>query len=56
MVFDLRSFNDLGKCSFGTMLSYFDTEKDEIYLNDDKIEITKIEDLFPYLWAIPRSK
>lgn len=52
MVFDLKLFSDLGKYSFGTILEKFDTERDTIYLNNEKIEITKIEDLFPFLWAI----
>lgn len=50
MVFTLNCFNDLGKCSYGTLRESFDTEKDEIYLEDEKVDITCIEDLFPFLW------
>ena len=31
MIFTLDSFNDLGRCSFGTLKEKFDTEKDIIY-------------------------
>lgn len=50
MIFTLNSYRDLGRCSYGTLRNQFDTEKDEIYLNDYKIEVEKIEDLFPFLW------
>lgn len=50
MIITLKSFKDLGRCSYGTLLDEFDTEKDIIRLNGKKVEITKIEDLFPFLW------
>lgn len=59
MKFDIRCFNDLGKCSYGTLKEYFDTEKDNIYLFDKnkgynvKVEIKTIDDLLPFLWCEP---
>lgn len=53
MIFTLKAYKDLGQCSYGTLREAFDTEKDTIYLNDDKIEVSKIEDLFPFLWQSP---
>ena len=53
MIFSLKSASDLGRCSYCTLKNVFDTEKDIIYDNDVKVEITKIEDLFPYLWQSP---
>lgn len=50
MIFTLNSYRDLGRCSYGTLRNQFDTEKDSIYLHDYKIEVEKIEDLFPFLW------
>jgi flagellar motility protein MotE (MotC chaperone) len=50
MIFTLKSYNDLGRCSFGTLRDIFDTEKETIYDNDVVVKIEKIEDLFPYLW------
>ena len=50
MKFTLKAYNDLGRCSYGTLREEFDTEKDTIMLNDYKIEVNKIEDLFPFLW------
>ena len=50
MIFTLNCYNDLGECSYGTCRDTFDTEKDEIYLDDKKVEITRLEDLFPFLW------
>ena len=53
MIFTLKHYNDLGRCSFGTLRDTVDTEKDEIYLGDKKVEIKNIEDLFPFLWQSP---
>ena len=53
MIFSLKHYNDLGRCSFGTLRETVDTEKDEIYLGDKKVEIKNIEDLFPFLWQSP---
>ena len=53
MIFTLKHYNDLGRCSYGTLKETFDTEKDEIYLNDEKVQINSIEDLFPFLWQSP---
>ena len=50
MIITLKAFRDLGRCSYGTLRETFDTERDVIYDNDKKVEITKVEDLFPYLW------
>lgn len=50
MVFDLREFRDLGKCSTGSMLDYWDTDKCTIHTDGDKVEIQKVQDLFPFLW------
>ena len=46
-------YRDLGRCSYGTLKETFDTEKDVIYDFNTKVEITCIEDLFPYLWQAP---
>ena len=53
MIFTLKSFRDLGRCSYGTLKETFDTEKDVIYDFNTKVEITCVEDLFPYLWQAP---
>lgn len=59
MKFDLRKYNDCGKCAMATLLDEFDTEVHAIYVGNaldgtaKKIEINKLEDLFPYLWNIP---
>lgn len=60
MKFSLKSFNDLGKCSYGTLLEEFDTETDRIKkfknfttFETEDVEINSLEDLMPYLWAIP---
>lgn len=55
MKFTLNAYNDLGRCSYGTLKEEFDTERDVIMLNDYKIEVSKIEDLFPFLWQQPGS-
>lgn len=55
MKFTLKAYNDLGRCSYGTLKEEFDTERDVIMLNDYKIEVSKIEDLFPFLWQQPGS-
>ena len=47
MVFTLKSYRDLGRCSYATLK---ESEKNEIYLKDVKVEINKLEDLFPFLW------
>lgn len=53
MIFTLKSFRDLGRCSYGTLKETFDTEKDIIYDFNTKVEIVQIEDLFDYLWQAP---
>lgn len=53
MVFTFDHYSDLGRCSYATLKSEFDTTKDEIYLNNKKVEIKKIQDLFPFLWQNP---
>ena len=53
MIFTLKSYNDLGRCSYATLKDVFDTDKDEIFLNEKKVEIKSIEDLFPFLWQSP---
>lgn len=50
MIFTLRNYRDLGRCSLGTLREVWNTEKDEIYLQGKKVEINRIEDLFPFLW------
>ena len=50
MIFSLRNYRDLGRCSLGTLRDVWDTDKDEIYLQGKKVEINRIEDLFPFLW------
>lgn len=53
MKISLKSFNDLGKCSYGTLKEVFDTEKEEIYFNKVKVEINGIDGLERFLWANP---
>ena len=53
MIFTLDHYNDLGRCSYATLKESFDTTKDEIYLNNEKVEIKEIRDLFPFLWQSP---
>ena len=53
MIITLKAFRDLGRCSYGTLKETFDTERDVIYYNDEKIEVTCVEDLFPFLWQAP---
>ena len=55
MIFTFSHYNDLGRCSYATLMESFNTELDEIYLNDKKVEIEKVEDLFPFLWQSPGS-
>ena len=50
MIFDLHSFRDLGRCSYATLKPTFDTEKDHIYLGAEEVTISRVEDLFPFLW------
>lgn len=50
MIYSLKNYRDLGRCSLGTLREVWDTEKDEIYLDGKKVEINRIEDLFPFLW------
>lgn len=50
MIYSLKNYRDLGRCSLGTLRDAWDTEKDEIYLDGKKVEINRIEDLFPFLW------
>jgi hypothetical protein len=53
MIFDLKSYSDLGHFSLGTSLEKFDTKSITIYLNRKKVRIKKVEDLFPFLWNSP---
>ena len=53
MIITLKAFRDLGRCSYGTLKETFDTERDVIYYNDEKVEVTCVEDLFPFLWQSP---
>ena len=53
MIITLKAFRDLGRCSYGTLKEAFDTERDVIYCNDEKVEVTRVEDLFPFLWQAP---
>lgn len=61
MIIDLRSYNDLGKCAYGSLMETFDTEKNAIHVykgkgsldNTDEEKIEQIDDLKPYLWNIP---
>lgn len=53
MIFTFEHYNDLGRCSYATLKESFDSEKDEIYLNEQKVEIKEIQDLFPFLWQSP---
>lgn len=41
MIIKLDGYNDLGKCSFGTLLDDFDAELHDIYLDGKYIEIKK---------------
>ncbi|WP_405325694.1 hypothetical protein [Fibrobacter sp.] len=53
MKFTLKSYRDLGRCSMGTLLDEFDTEKDKVIENGKEVPIRSVEDLFPYLWQSP---
>lgn len=53
MKFTFKAYNDLGRCSYATLMESFDTEKDVIYVGTQKVEVTKIEDLFPFIWESP---
>ena len=53
MKVSLKSYNDLGKCAYATLMDEFDSEKDEIRLDGKKVEINTIDDLFQFLWNIP---
>lgn len=53
MIFTLKNYSDLGRCSYGTLRDSVDTENDEIYLNGKKVDIKTVEDLFPFLWQNP---
>ena len=53
MIITLKAFRDLGRCSYGTLKETVDTERDVIYYNDEKVEVTCVEDLFPFLWQAP---
>src|SRR5574344_1246964 len=50
MKINLFGFSDCGKCSFGTLLDYYDTDDNLIYLDHKEVKIEKVEDLFPFLW------
>lgn len=53
MIFTLKAYHDLGRCSYGTLKETFDTEKDKIIFKEKEVKINKIEDLFPFLWQSP---
>lgn len=53
MKFTLNAYNDLGRCSMGTLLDEFDTEQYKILLDNKEVEINRVEDLFPFLWQSP---
>ena len=53
MKFTLKAYRDLGRCSFGTLRESFDTDTEVIFLDGKEITISKIEDLFPFLWQHP---
>ena len=53
MKFTLNSYRDCGRCSFGTLREWYDTEKEKILLKGIEVSIEKIEDLFPFLWQSP---
>lgn len=53
MIFTLKAYNDLGKCSYATLRESIDTERDKIYDDGKLVKIEKLEDLFPYLWRQP---
>lgn len=50
MIFTLKSYSDLGRCSYGTLMDEFDTDNNTIFSNGTEVKINSIEDLFPYLW------
>lgn len=53
MKIKLKSYNDLGRCSLGTLIDEFDTDTYEIHENGKTIHVNSVEDLFPYLWQNP---
>lgn len=53
MIFTLKAYNDLGRCSYATLRDSIDTERDKIYDDGKLVKIEKLEDLFPYLWRQP---
>lgn len=66
MIISLKGFDDIGKCSMGTLLEEFDTEKNHIYLtikdigsfselSDSFVEvkIRSVNDLCKFLWCNP---
>lgn len=52
-IITLKNYNDLGRCSYGTLRDKFDSEKDKIYFKGKLVKINKIDDLFPFLWQQP---
>lgn len=53
MKFNLKRFDDLGKCSYATLKDEYDTDKDIIYLDEKPQEIKTIDDLFKFIWRCP---
>jgi len=62
MIIDLKSYDDLGKCTWLTLSENFDTSRDHIYLgvlNYDgdlskcEIPVETLDDLKPFLWSNP---
>lgn len=53
MKVSLKSYHDLGKCAYATLMSEFDSDKDEIRLDENKVEINNIDDLLQFLWNMP---
>lgn len=65
MIYNLKSYQDLGKCALGTLLDKWDTDIEEIYVFDPEstdifspsnyhlVKINSLDDLFKFLWTIP---
>ena len=53
MKYTLKSYNDLGKCSYATLMEEFDPQRDKIFVSGVEMKIDCLEDLFPFLWQSP---
>jgi hypothetical protein len=49
----LSTYNDIGKCAYGTLMDEFDSDRDIIRLDGKRVEINTLDDLFQFLWNIP---